>query len=225
MKYLIVNGDDFGASRGINRGILEAHTRGILTSASLMVDRPASEEAAALARTVPELSVGLHADLDSLAQVADLDTWRAELQRQFEHFCRLVGRPPSHLDAHHNVHRDARVLPVFRELALRLDIPLRDDGPVRGLSGFYGQWGGETHPEHIGVQRLIRLLAAELPPGISELCCHPGYVEPDLRSSYQLEREIELQTLCDPAVRQTIDVEGIRLISFHAIGAGLASPS
>ena len=40
MKYLIVNGDDFGASRGINRGILEAHQDGILTSTSLFVDRP-----------------------------------------------------------------------------------------------------------------------------------------------------------------------------------------
>ncbi|PYR01516.1 MAG: hypothetical protein DMF97_07400, partial [Acidobacteria bacterium] len=35
MKYLIVNADDFGASSGINRGILEAHQRGILTSTSL----------------------------------------------------------------------------------------------------------------------------------------------------------------------------------------------
>src|SRR5213078_1507398 len=47
----IINADDFGASRGINRGILEAHERGILTSTSLLVDWPASEEAAALSRT------------------------------------------------------------------------------------------------------------------------------------------------------------------------------
>ena len=50
MKWLIVTGDDFGASCGINRGILEAHRAGILTSASLLVNRPASAEAAALAR-------------------------------------------------------------------------------------------------------------------------------------------------------------------------------
>ena len=40
MKCLIVNGDDFGASRGINRGILEAHRSGILTSTSLLVNTP-----------------------------------------------------------------------------------------------------------------------------------------------------------------------------------------
>jgi hypothetical protein len=53
MKYLIVNGDDFGASQGINRGILEAHRDGILTSASLFVDRPGSAEAAELAHATP----------------------------------------------------------------------------------------------------------------------------------------------------------------------------
>ena len=50
MKYVIVNGDDFGASHGINLGILEAHQRGILTSTSLMVDTPWSEEAALLSK-------------------------------------------------------------------------------------------------------------------------------------------------------------------------------
>ena len=32
MKSLIINGDDFGASPGINRGVIEAHEKGILTS-------------------------------------------------------------------------------------------------------------------------------------------------------------------------------------------------
>jgi len=50
-RYLIVNGDDFGASRGINRGIVQAHSRGILTSTSLLVDSPWSAEAAELARS------------------------------------------------------------------------------------------------------------------------------------------------------------------------------
>ena len=63
MKYLIVNADDFGASRGIDRGIIEAHQRGVLTSTSLLVNATASGEAAELSRSAPDLSVGLHADL------------------------------------------------------------------------------------------------------------------------------------------------------------------
>src|SRR6266568_9642133 len=55
MRYLIVNADDFGFSEGVNRGILEAHDKGIVTSASLMVERPAAVEAADRARERPRL--------------------------------------------------------------------------------------------------------------------------------------------------------------------------
>ena len=49
-RYLIVNADDFGQSHGVNRGIIEAHERGVVTSASLMVRWPAARKAAAYAR-------------------------------------------------------------------------------------------------------------------------------------------------------------------------------
>ena len=45
-RYLVVNADDFGRSEGVNRGILRAHERGIVTSTSLMVRWPAAEHAA-----------------------------------------------------------------------------------------------------------------------------------------------------------------------------------
>jgi len=57
---LIVNADDFGASRAVNRGIVHAHREGILTSTSLMVNEPAAEDAVQLARQYPRLAVGLH---------------------------------------------------------------------------------------------------------------------------------------------------------------------
>lgn len=60
MKWLIVNGDDFGRSAQVNAGILRAHGDGILTSASLMVAEPACAEAVAAASDCPNLDVGLH---------------------------------------------------------------------------------------------------------------------------------------------------------------------
>jgi len=60
MRRLIVNADDFGFTSGVNRGIVEALTDGIVTSATLMANGPAFEEAVKLAKTVPELSVGCH---------------------------------------------------------------------------------------------------------------------------------------------------------------------
>jgi hopanoid biosynthesis associated protein HpnK len=61
--YAIVNADDFGLSPGINRGIMEAHCDGILTSASLMAVGDAFEEAVAFARDYPSLSLGVHLTL------------------------------------------------------------------------------------------------------------------------------------------------------------------
>lgn len=62
-RHLIVNADDFGQSLGVNRGIIEAHERGIVTSASLMVRSPAAADAAAYSARRPKLSLGLHLDL------------------------------------------------------------------------------------------------------------------------------------------------------------------
>jgi chitin disaccharide deacetylase len=60
---VILNADDFGLSPGINRGIIEAHRDGILTSSSLMAVGDAFEEAVALAHEHPDLSLGIHLTL------------------------------------------------------------------------------------------------------------------------------------------------------------------
>jgi len=213
MKWLIINGDDFGASRGINRGIIQAHHDGILTSASLLVDRPASTEAAALARQHPLLSVGLHLELD--AGDSEAEEVASQCERQLARFRELTGTLPTHVDSHHDAHRDPGMLPHVLALAQRVGAPARGHSGVRHLGKFYGRWGGATHPEQIGVEGLLRLLYAEVREGVTELSCHPGYVEPGYRSSYLVERELELRTLCDPRVRQAIRDRGIRLMGFR----------
>ena len=60
MKRLIVNADDFGLTSGVNRGILDAHAHGIVTSSTLMASGAAFHDAAELARQTPSLSVGCH---------------------------------------------------------------------------------------------------------------------------------------------------------------------
>ena len=57
---MIVNADDFGFTSGVNRGIVEAHAHGVVTSATLMANGPAFAGAVQLAKTVPKLSVGCH---------------------------------------------------------------------------------------------------------------------------------------------------------------------
>jgi hopanoid biosynthesis associated protein HpnK len=60
LKRLIVTGDDFGASGAVNEAIEQAHQRGILNTASLMVGAEAADDAVERARRLPSLRVGLH---------------------------------------------------------------------------------------------------------------------------------------------------------------------
>jgi predicted glycoside hydrolase/deacetylase ChbG (UPF0249 family) len=226
-RFLIVNADDLGLSRGVNRGIVRAHTGGILTSASLMVRQPAAAEAADLARAHPRLGIGLHVDLAEWAfregewrvryqvvPVDDRDAVAEEVTRQLAAFRRLLGRDPTHLDSHQHVHRHEPARTVLLELARQLGVPLRDaGGAVRFCGDFYGQTGeGEPWHEGITVENLLQILGA-LAPGWTEVSCHPADDDqPD--SVYRAERKLELRALCDPRVRAGVKEFNLQLRSF-----------
>jgi hopanoid biosynthesis associated protein HpnK len=57
---LIINADDFGLTKGVNRSIVELHQAGVLTSATLMATGDAFEDAVTLARAHPTLGIGCH---------------------------------------------------------------------------------------------------------------------------------------------------------------------
>lgn len=227
-RHLIVNADDLGASQGVNRGILEAHERGIVTSASLMVRRPAAGEAAAAARGLTSLSLGLHLDLaewayrdgrwEPLYERADSDDaagLEAEVAGQIDAFRRLVDRNPTHLDSHQHVHLSPPLRATVAGAGERLGVPVRRLTPGVAYEGsFYGQsTHGEPTPDSITADALIAILR-RLPAGYTELCCHPGYAE-GLESSYRGERERELAALCDPRVAAELDAQDIELVGFR----------
>src|SRR5215468_9714452 len=70
-KRLIVNADDFGMTEGVNRGIIDGHTRGVISSATLMANMPAFDAAVRLAKDHPALGVGLHFNITQGRPVAD----------------------------------------------------------------------------------------------------------------------------------------------------------
>jgi predicted glycoside hydrolase/deacetylase ChbG (UPF0249 family) len=220
MKHLIINADDFGASLGVNRGIVESHARGVVTSASLMVTGRAVEEAVAMSRDHPGLSLGLHWDVwgedEREFDLHDSPAVRDEFQRQLDRFVSLVGGLPSHMDSHRHAHREAAVMPLFKELVEPLGVPLRGDGRVRFVGGFYAQWEWKvTNLEYVSVGFLETVLREEISEGWTELSCHPGYVSPDYAAVYFTERESEVKTLTDARIRQAIEDLGIRLASYH----------
>ena len=227
-KYLIVNADDFGQSPGINRGIIEAHEHGIVTSASLMTRWLAAGEASLYAREHPNLSVGLHLDLGEwvcragswvqLYSVIPLDdklVVEREISHQFNVFQDLVGRHPTHVNSHQHIHMREPVRSVALQICERLGIPLGNLSPeVHYFTKFYGQTPeGLPIPSYISLDRLIEIIST-LPNGLTVITCHPGYAD-DLKTMYQMERRDELRVLCDPRVQAAIDALGISLCSFN----------
>ena len=215
-RQLIINADDFGLSPGVNAGIIEAHERGVVTSTSLMVDAPGAEEAAGLARHRPDLGVGLHfvapedADLDDPAQAA------SAFAAQLERFRALAGADPTHVDSHHHVHAKGSRIATFSRLVAPLGLPLRHDGTIRYVGGFYAQSEpGVTELRYVGREFLVELVRTEALDGFTELGCHPARVTGDFRSSYYGEREVELQTLTEPGLRAELERLGARLVNFR----------
>jgi predicted glycoside hydrolase/deacetylase ChbG (UPF0249 family) len=218
-RYLIVNADDFGASKGINRGIIECHRDGILTSTSMMVTGRALDDAVVLSRDHPRLGIGLHFDVwgedEREFDTRDLSATRRELDRQVQEFERVMGRMPTHIDSHRHAHREPHLFDHFRQWVEPLNVPCRGVGEVRFVGGFYAQWEWKvTNLTYVGVPFLRRMLREEVPAGFTEISCHPGYRGDGYAAVYLAEREAEVRTLCDPAVRQTVDELGIRLISY-----------
>lgn len=79
MSRLIINVDDFGYCSGVNRGIIESHQNGVLTSTTMMCGMPGFDEAVNLAIENPKLGVGVHLTLTSGYPVKkDLQTIVAE---------------------------------------------------------------------------------------------------------------------------------------------------
>ena len=214
MRRLIVNADDFGFAAGVNEGIIEAHANGILTSTSLMVDRPAAEDAARLARAHPALSVGLHYEEDG-PEIDEPGHAARTFAAQLARFRELTGAEPTHVDSHHHVHRSR--MSTFAPLVAPLGVPLRGDGRVDYLGEFYGQpRRGVVELDHVRTPFLLELLSRDaVTARFTEVGCHPARVTDDLHSSYTSEREVELATLTEPDLRARIEELGLTLASYH----------
>ena len=148
----------------------------------------------------------------------------AEFQAQLDTFVRALGRLPQHLDTHHHVHQHPVVMDALVDLATGLRIPVRSiDAEMRarliarGLSSpayFLGDAGLEPYWT---IRRLLSTIQA-LPPGVTELMCHPGYFDADIAySRYGRQREVERQALCAPEVATRLRDKRVALITYAAL--------
>lgn len=227
---LILNADDLGYDPAVSRGIAEAMRGGVVSSTTMIVNSPWSEEAAAQA---DGLAIGLHLNLvrfESVSQPSvelterghhDLQFVVKEIRAQLERLRKLLGRDATHIDVHKHAHRDPSVLGalgiVAREhsLAVRsIDPAMRaalKDAGVRTNDAFFGEAGDAAWwtPE-----RWTQTLDQLPREGVVELMCHPGYRPTQVASGYGAQRETELATFVSPATREALVARGLTLSSW-----------
>jgi predicted glycoside hydrolase/deacetylase ChbG (UPF0249 family) len=223
MKLLVVNADDLAYDPAIDRGILEAHACGIVTSASAMVETPFAH--AALRAAPRSLDVGLHAVLDP---ALGRESVEEALRVQLAAFEALRGVPPTHLDSHRHAHARPEVLAAFAAVAAERGLPVRSiDAPMRSALRAAGVptpgafLGDADRRPAWSLEALLEALEG-VGEGVTELMAHPGYEPETVRTSFGPEREIELAALCAPAVRAAVERVGIRLCRWWE--AGLVAP-
>ena len=145
----------------------------------------------------------------------------AEVESQLRLFRELTGRPPTHLDSHHHAHRHPVVLDALLAVAKRARLPIRRSSEEIALRAqaaavatttFFTELFSGDGATLATLQRILK----EAPEGTTEMICHPGYADDDLRlqSGYADERERELRVLCDPAARSAVEASGLRLVRF-----------
>lgn len=206
-KKLIVNADDFGYSSSVNRGIIEAHKNGIVTSTSVLVDSIAANEALELTKFA-NLSVGLHLVLEGADDV------QSELDRQVAKFVSIVGREPDHIDTHKTPKAAVRLTETLRAYADSHGVPVRRLGYAKYINTYFGfRTGGDVSIDQ------LKLAIDQATDEYNELMCHVGYVDDYLRehSSYSDPREDELKAIRSPEIRQYIDEKGLELVSWRAL--------
>ena len=146
---LVVNGDDFGITLGVSRGIIKAIKNGIMTDTSAMANMPYFEESIDLAKKNGINEMGIHLTItcgksvlpkEVIGDIVDeegrfyrqpskkimiADQVEKELRAQIKKFL-STGMKINHLDSHHHFYMyDETIFNVVVKIAKELNVPIR----------------------------------------------------------------------------------------------------
>jgi predicted glycoside hydrolase/deacetylase ChbG (UPF0249 family) len=228
----------------INIALRETPNLGLGVHLVLTAERPLLSSEQLKTITTEDGSFLKLSELISHIYQIDVTEVKKEWQAQIELFVKAAGKKPTHLDSHHH---SSFFSPVFframlelakeYDCAIRLPVVYGSDemaglpaeliGPIKEYApklinefnphrpnAFFASFYDDlaTHDE------LIKIFN-EIQDGIFEIMCHPGYVDEAFakESSYNRQRETELEILTDPVIKHAIQARGIELISFANI--------
>lgn len=250
MRRLIINADDCNLTAGVTRGILEAHERGIVTSTTLLMNRPLSNQTVRELKKRKRLGLGVHLNVtlgEPLSPRRKIPTLLQpdgrfrrpadygknspvvkEVVREYEaqigRFAKAFDRKPDHLDTHHHLHDTPLFFRALRQVAEKWQIPIRRSR-IFQLEDYAQETQnlkttdylfGNLEAHYIWQRESFFGVIRNLHEGTSEIGCHPGHCDGELRkiSSMKEVREKELKLFSDRSLRNVLSDQGIELIRF-----------
>lgn len=231
MKVLF-NADDFGLTKGVTDGVIKAHTDGVVSSTTLMMNGRATDYAIEKATNHPSLHVGIHlvltagtslnSNVENLLNNEGLFKFKktnanipieylAEIKQewtaQIEAFL-ATNLTLHHIDSHHHVHGWDPLKEIIVELAHTYNVPVRYVDSIKShknillTEALWLDFYGENISENI-FQQLHNLDAKSV-----EVMTHPAFIDRDLYevSSYVDARKRELEILCSLNVPNWVEL-------------------
>jgi len=238
---IIFNADDYGYSKGVNLGIIEACVNGPVRSATMMANTPGFAHGAELLAHTPSLGIGVHLvlthgyslgggyrtiadengrfftknEVESRAAAGEIDL--NEVEREYALQIKKIldaGIRPTHLDGHHHTHILAGIADVAYSFAYRYSLHVRMCNQPNPPDIKAVAFVDTFFGDNATVSHLDSVLA-DLSAD-TEFMCHPAYIDNYLhtKSSYSIGRIGELETLTNPIVMALIDKYGHVLANY-----------
>lgn len=243
---IIFNADDFGYSKAVNYGIIDAFKEGVLRQATLLSNGAGFDHAVALAKENPDLSIGVHLNLtlgkplldghktlvgkdglflkqtvlwDKTGEI-DLNEvekeWTCQIEKAIE-----SGAEITSLDSHHFVNEIPGLYEISVKLAKKYGLAMRlnKSNPPRGIlttDDFTNYFYGDN----VELEKLISYIDSKKNEDtILEFMTHPGYVDNQLLSgsSYNLTRTNEVEILTSQRLIDYLKENNIGLTSFKTM--------
>lgn len=212
MRKIICNADDFGHSKGVNLGIIEAFKNGIVRSTTLMAGMDGFEHALELAKDNPGLNIGVHLTLTAGKSVGGIyktitdekgnflnlselennieNVDLLEVEHEYEAQIQKIldaGIKVDHFDSHHHTHNLKGIINIFLKLAKKYNKKVRIYDKNL-LTGEYANikttdvFVDTFFNDTVSIDYLKKIID-EHKNGSMEIMCHPAYLDYTLRNT------------------------------------------
>ncbi|MCI1265100.1 MAG: ChbG/HpnK family deacetylase [Saprospiraceae bacterium] len=239
-KFLIITADDYGYTPEVSKGIRDSIESGLVSCTSVMMNYISKEDASLIIdlRNKKNIGIGIHLNLSEGKSLStdinfepsllnNLTFVKTELIFQLKKFREIFGEV-DHINFHHHLHYDLRVMQEFLAIDEAAEIPIRFVNRImrdiliahkRKTPDIFVNvfpYNASSNDFNFFLKKAIYDFNNGQ-SGITEWMVHTGYTSTELErvaTNYSKRREVELQLLCSSEVKEIIERNKIECRNF-----------